>query len=405
MNNLFTQALHSVDPDRFIANHLPPHPKGRTIVVGAGKSAAKMARAFEEAWDGPIAGLVITRHDHQVACKTITVEQASHPVPDRAGMLATDKIMSIVQSAGKDDLVVCLISGGGSALLHSPIDGITLQDKQDINAQLLASGASIDEMNCVRKQLSKVKGGRLALMAAPAKVYSLLISDVPGDDPAIIASGPTICDETQLDDALAIIDRYELTIAPHIITAMRKAPPKPSFLSNSMYKIVATPQIALRAAQRASDIPAYILGDSIEGEAKDVAKTLSAIALQIKAHDHPFLKPCVLLSGGETTVTLRDKSGVGGRNVEFLLALAIQLRGVDGISAIACDTDGIDGIEPVAGAFITPDTLASAKRLGLKPQDYLSRNNAHSFFRALDAQIITGATLTNVNDFRAILIR
>jgi glycerate 2-kinase len=408
---LFDAAVAAADPAVVVPGHLPERPRGRTIVVGAGKASAAMARAFELAWDGPLSGLVVTRYGHAVPCERIEIVEASHPVPDAAGEQAALRMLELVKGLSEDDLVVALISGGGSALLAAPAPGLTLADKQAVNRALLACGASIDEMNCVRKHLSAVKGGRLAAAAFPARVETLLISDVPGDDPAVIASGPTLPDATTFADARAILARYEITppaaVAAHLARAAEETPkPGDPRLARARATMLATPLMSLRAAAevaRNAGFTPLILSDCIEGEAREAARVLAAIALQARRHGEPARAPCVLLSGGETTVTLRGK-GRGGRNVEFLLALAIALRGEAGISALSADTDGVDGAEEIAGALITPDTLARARLAGMTATDYLARNDAHSFFETLGDQVITGPTLTNVNDFRAIVV-
>lgn len=408
---MFDAALAAADPLRMVAPHLPDPPSGRTIVLGAGKAAAKMAQAVEAAWSGPLEGLVITRYGHAVPCAHIEVVEASHPVPDQAGEAATLRVLERAASATKDDLVIFLISGGGSALLTAPMPGLSLAEKQAVNAQMLASGANISEMNCVRKHLSRVKGGRLALAAAPARQVTLMISDVPGDDPATIASGPTVPDPTTAAEALEIVRRFGIALPEKIIAALEEGSdetPKPAHpaFSNSEIHMIATPQMALEAAAdvaRQYGISPLILSDRIEGEAREVAKVLAGMAFQAGTHAQPAAPPCVLLSGGETTVTVRSK-GRGGRNVEFLLALAVELQGALDIHALAADTDGVDGKEEIAGAIIGPDTLQRARDMSLNPRAMLDGNDAHNFFEALKDQVVTGPTLTNVNDFRAILI-
>jgi glycerate 2-kinase len=411
LKSLFTAAVAAADPAVLVRQHLPAPPKGRTIVIGAGKGSAAMARAFELAWDGPLEGLVVTRYGHAVHCERIEIVEASHPVPDTAGRAAAARILAMVQGLTEDDLVVALISGGGSALLALPAEGLSLDDKQDINRRLLASGADIGEMNTVRKHLSAIKGGRLAAAAAPARVATILISDVPGDEPGVIASGPTIEDATTFADSRAILARYGITepaaVIRHLDTAADETPKPgdPRFARNSV-AMIATPQMSLEAAAavaRAAGIEPMILSDCIEGEARDVARVMAGIARQVATHGQPLKAPAVLISGGETTVTVRG-TGRGGRNVEFLLALAIALRGAPRISAVAGDTDGIDGREETAGAFIFPDTLDRARALGITPAASLDNNDGHAFFEALGDQLVTGPTLTNVNDFRAILI-
>jgi hydroxypyruvate reductase len=398
-------------PDAILAPHLPPPPSGRTVVLGAGKAAAAMARAVEAHMPGPVEGLVVTRYGHAVACARVEVVEAAHPVPDAAGREAARRILEYAQSAGPDDLVLCLISGGASALLALPAAGLALEDKQAVNRALLACGADIAQMNAVRKHLSAIKGGRLAAAAHPAKVVSLLISDVPGDDPAVIGSGPTVADPTTFADALAILCAYGIeppaAVLKHLSEA-RDETPKPGDprLARAETIIVARPQTSLEAAAtraRQTGITPLILGDALEGEAREVAKVLAGIALQVRRHGQPAPHPCVLLSGGETTVTVRG-AGRGGRNAELLLALALHLRGAAGISALAADTDGIDGSEDNAGAIALPDTLPRARAKGLDARALLADNDAYAFFEALGDLVVTGPTLTNVNDFRAILI-
>ena len=412
LRNLFDSALAAADPAHCVPPHLPSRPKGRTVVIGAGKAAASMARAVEEKWDGPLSGLVVTRYAHGLPCSRIEVVEAAHPVPDIAGHQAAARILAMVQGLSADDLVLALISGGGSALLSQPAPGLTLEDKQRINTALLRSGANITEMNCVRKHLSTIKGGRLAAAAAPARVVSLLISDVPGDDPAVIASGPTVADPTTFADALAILEKYRITEPETAVAHLRAArdeTPKPGDprLANAETVIVARPQAALEAAAataRREGLTPVILGDSIEGEAREVALVHAGIARQVARHGQPAPAPAVLLSGGETTVTVRGE-GHGGRNAEFLLALAVALDGHPGIDAIACDTDGIDGTEDNAGCLLAPDSLARAQALGVSGKARLADNDGYGFFAALDDLVITGPTRTNVNDFRAILVQ
>ena len=408
---LFQAALDAADPRRAVPRHLPRPPAGRTIVVGAGKASAAMARAVEEGWSGPLEGLVVTRYGHAVPCEKIEIVEAAHPVPDAAGRDAAGRILATVQGLSAEDLVLCLISGGGSALLALPAPGLTLEDKQALNRDLLKSGASIAEMNCVRKHLSAIKGGRLAAAAAPARIVTLLISDVPGDDPAIIASGPTVPDPTTFADTRAILAKYAIdppATAAARLEAGEDETPKPGDgrLERAESVLIARPQDSLEAAAalaREAGITPVILGDAIEGEAREVAQVMAGIARQARRHGQPAAAPCVLLSGGETTVTLSG-TGRGGRNAEFLLALAVALDGETDIHAIACDTDGIDGSEDNAGAMIGPDTLARARAAGVDPKVRLADNDAYGVFDALDDLVMTGPTLTNVNDFRAILI-
>jgi hydroxypyruvate reductase len=411
LRRLFEAALGAADPACCVPPHLPAPPKGRTIVVGAGKAAAKMARAVEDHWSGPLAGLVVTRYGHGVPCDRIEVVEAAHPVPDAAGQAAAARILRMVQGLSADDLVLCLISGGGSALLALPASGLTLDDKRAVNRALLKSGANIAEMNCVRKHLSAIKGGRLAAAAAPARVVSLLISDVPGDDPAVIASGPTVADPTTFADALAVLEKYRIDEPAAAIARLRKAQdetPKPGDLrlARVATTIIARPQDALEAAAAAArqgGIAPLILGDSIEGEARDVALVHAGIARQVRRHGQPVPAPAVLLSGGETTVTVRGR-GRGGRNAEFLLALAVALSGEPGIHAVAGDTDGIDGTEDNAGALLDPTSLARGAAAGVDAKKALADNDGYGFFAAVGDLIVTGPTRTNVNDFRAILI-
>lgn len=411
LRSLFDTAVAAADPACVLADYLPPPPKGRTIVIGAGKAAASMARAFEAAWPAEYSGLVVTRYGYNLPTKTIEVIEAAHPVPDAAGLEGAKKLLARVENLTPDDLVICLISGGASALLPLPLEGLSLADEQAVGRELLKCGATISEMNCVRRHLSAIKGGRLARACHPAHLVTLLISDIPGDDPADIGSGPTIADPTTCADALAIIKRYGISVPDmvrEILESGRGESVKPGDprLAHSEARMIATPQMALEAAAtlaRQKGLAAYILSDRIEGESRDVGKVLAALARQVADHNQPFVAPCILLSGGETTVTVRGK-GRGGRNVEFLLSLALALDGHLRIHALAGDTDGVDGLEEIAGAYVSPDTLARAWAQGLKPQDALAENDGHGFFEALGDSVITGPTLTNVNDFRAILI-
>ena len=414
LRRMFEAAVASAQPALCIAPQLPSPESlgaGRLVVIGAGKASAAMARAVEDAWRGPLGGLVVTRYGYAVPCQRIEIVEAAHPVPDDAGVAAAERILETVRGLAADDLVLCLISGGGWSLLTLPPPGATLADKQALNRALLASGASIGEMNCVRRHVSAIKGGRLAAACHPARVLTLLISDVPGDRPGDIASGPTVADPTTCADALDIVRRYGIAIPQPLRRLLESGEgesvkPGDPRLARAETRIVAAPQLALEAAAavaRADGVAVHILGDSIEGEAKDVGKVLGAIALQVAERRQPFAPPCVLLSGGETTVTVRG-GGRGGRNVEFLLALAIGLDGRPGIHALAADTDGVDGQEEIAGALLAPDSLARAWALGMRPKDRLADNDGHGFFQALGDSLVTGPTLTNVNDFRAILI-
>jgi len=414
LREMFDAAIAAASPDKSVPPNLPAPPRGRTIVVGAGKAAASMARAVEAHWpkDKPLSGLVVTRYGHGVgALERIEVVEAAHPVPDAAGQQAARRILDLVKGLGPDDLALSLISGGGSALLSAPAPGIALADKQALNKALLTSGANINEINCVRKHLSAIKGGRLALAAAPARIVSLIISDVPGDDPSVIASGPTTPDATTLADARAVLKRYAIVPPPSVAARLDDAaaetpkPGDPAF-ARSETRIIAAPQASLEAAAEVAARAGYrplILGDSIEGEAREVGKVMAGIARQAATHGQPAPPPCVLISGGETTVTVKG-AGRGGRNVEFLLSLAVELDGRPRIFAIAGDTDGVDGAEEIAGAIVTPDSLARGRLAGLNARAILADNDAHAFFRALGDQVVTGPTLTNVNDFRAVLI-
>ncbi|MEF8703878.1 MAG: glycerate kinase [Candidatus Accumulibacter sp. UW26] len=411
LRTLFEAAITAAQPAHCVPLHLPEPPRGRLIVIGAGKASAAMARALEENWPGEVSGLVVTRYGYAVPCQRIEIIEAAHPVPDAAGVAAAERILALVQGLSTDDIVLCLISGGGSALLALPFAGLSLADKQEVNQALLKSGASISEINCVRRHLSAVKGGRLAAACHPARVLNLMISDVPGDHPIDIASGPTVADPTTCADALAILHRYGID-GPRAVLEILESGRSESIkagdarLARVETRLIATPQMALEAAAavaRQAGVAAYLLGDAIEGEAREVGRVMAGIALQVARRGQPFTPPCVLLSGGETTVTVRG-NGRGGRNVEFLLALGVALNGYRGIHAIACDTDGVDGLEEIAGAWLAPDSLARARAQGMKPLASLDNNDAHGFFDALGDSLITGPTLTNVNDFRAILV-
>jgi glycerate 2-kinase len=411
LREMFDAAVAAASPALCVPKYLPKPPAGRTVVVGAGKAAASMAAAVEANWSGPIEGLVVTRYGHAAPCRQIEVVEAAHPVPDAAGREAARRILDKVRGLGPDDLVLCLLSGGGSALLALPAEGVALEDKQAINRALLRSGAHIGEMNTVRKHLSAIKGGRLAIAAAPAPVLSLMISDVPGDDPSVIASGPTVADGTTSTAAISILQKYRIDIPRRVLEHLRgpaAETPKPGDprFRNVTNRIVATPQDALEAAAgvaRQAGFPALILGNAIEGEARDVGLVHAGIAKQVASYGQPARPPCALISGGETTVTVRG-GGRGGRNAEFLLGLAVALEGHAGIAAIAADTDGIDGSEDNAGAFLLPDTPERATSAGLNLPAHLADNDAYSVFARLGDLLITGPTRTNVNDFRAILI-
>ncbi len=408
---MFRAAIASAQPAVCVPAHLPAPPRGRLIVVGAGKASAAMAQAVEHHWPGPLSGLVVTRYGYGVPCSRIEIVEAAHPVPDAAGMRAAERMLALVQGLSPDDLVLCLISGGGSALLPLPAPGLTLELKHTLGRALLASGATIGEFNCVRRHLSSIKGGRLGAACHPARVLTLLMSDVPGDRPTDIASGPTVADPTTCEDALNILRRYAIDVPPPVRDLLESGrgesvKPGDARLTGAEVRMIATPQMALEAAAvlgRSAGYAPHILGDAIEGEARDVGTVFAGIATQVADRSQPFEAPCVLLSGGETTVTVRG-IGRGGRNVEFLLSLAVALEGHARIFGIAGDTDGVDGQDEIAGALIAPDTLARAWSLGLRPKDVLANNDAHTFFQTLGDSVITGPTLTNVNDFRAILI-
>jgi glycerate 2-kinase len=408
---MFEAAVGSASPALRIPAFLPPPPKGRTVVVGAGKASAAMAKAVEADWPGPLTGLVVTRYGYAVPCDRIEIVEAAHPVPDESGHRAAGRMLEMVQGLGPDDLVLALISGGGSALLSLPAAGLTLADKQAVNAALLRSGAPIGEMNVVRKHLSAIKGGRLATAAHPARVVTLVISDVPSDNPAVIASGPTVPDNSTFAEARAVLEKYRITEPRSAIDHLNRAvdeTPKPGDprLAHANTAIVAAPQLSLEAAAdvaRQAGVTPLILGDALEGEAREVGRVLAGIARQTALRGQPAPPPVVLLSGGEATVTVTG-GGRGGRNVEFLLSLAIELNGLPGVFALAADTDGVDGAEEVAGAIVTPDTLCRAVGHGISAKARLADNDGHGFFEALGDQVITGPTLTNVNDFRAILI-
>ena len=424
---LFQVAVTRALPLQNTATYLPQPPKGRTIVIGAGKAGGSMAQAVEALWPiaAPLEGLVVTRYHHipprpQGLPQRIEIVEAAHPVPDAAGLAAAQRILAMVQGLTEDDLVLCLISGGGSALLTLPADGLTLEDKQRINKELLNSGANISEMNCVRKHLSRIKGGRLAAACAPARVVTLTISDVPGDEPSIIASGPTVADATSCADALAILQRYGIEVPAGVLADLQSGvleTPKPgdSAFAGHEVHMMATPQQSLEAAAqaaRAAGLSAYILSDEMEGESREVGKVHAALARAVALKGQPFSKPCVILSGGETTVTIkkqlegtpREQRGRGGRAGEFCMGLALALKGQSGVYALAADTDGIDGMEDNAGAFVEPATLQRALAKGMKLDNYLDRNDAYGFFEALGGLVVNGPTHTNVNDFRALLI-
>lgn len=407
LREMFDAAVAAASPALCVPPNLPGPPTGRTIVIGGGKAAASMAAAVEANWPGQLEGLVVTRYGHGVPCERIEVVEAAHPVPDQAGRDAAGRLMALAESAGPDDLVLCLISGGGSALLALPAEGLTLEDKQAVNRALLKSGANITEMNCVRKHLSAIKGGRLAAAAAPARLVSLIISDVPGDDPAVIASGPTVADPTTSADAIAILRKYDIdapaAVMAHLEGAASETPkPGDPAFANAANLVIASAQSSLEAAAEIAIRAGYeprILGDAIEGEAREVGGEQAELAKAVAESG----KKIALISGGETTVTVRGK-GRGGRNSEYLLSLALALEGEAGITAVAADTDGIDGSEDNAGAFFLPETLTRSRNTGVDPVDRLEKNDAYSVFEAAGDLLVSGPTLTNVNDFRAILI-
>jgi len=422
--HLYSAAVTRALPRHNTGPYLPEPPKGRTIVIGAGKAGGSMVQAVEALWpaDAPLEGLVVTRYHHipprpEGLKQRIEIVEAAHPVPDAAGLAAAQRILAMTQGLTKDDLVLCLISGGGSALLTLPADGLSLEEKQRINKALLESGANIAEMNCVRKHLSRIKGGRLAAACAPARVVTLTISDVPGDDPSIIASGPTVPDASTCADALAILKRYNIEVPAVVLAQLESGAletPKPgdtAFKGHEVH-LIATPQQSLEAAAaaaQAAGLPSYILSDEMEGESREVGKVHAALARAVALRGQPFQKPCVILSGGETTVTVRKQAegtprGRGGRAGEFCMGLALALQGQAGVYALAADTDGIDGVEDNAGAFVAPDTLQRALAAGMKIDQYLDRNDAYGYFDPLGDLVITGPTHTNVNDFRVLLI-
>ena len=434
LRHLYEVAVRRALPLHTLGPCLPRPPRGRTVVIGAGKAAGSMAQAVEALWpqDAPLSGVVVTRYHHipprpEGLPQRIEVLEAAHPVPDAAGLAASQRILQTVQGLTPDDLVLCLISGGGSALLTLPAEGLTLQDKQRINRDLLHSGANIAEMNCVRKHLSRIKGGRLAAACAPAQVVTLTISDVPGDDPSIIASGPTVPDATTCADALGILERYRIEVPAAVRDALQAGAletPKPgdARLAGQPVHMIATPAQSLQAAAeaaRAAGLRAYVLSDEIEGESREIGKMHAALARATARGPQdpgvagglglPFVRPCVILSGGETTVTVRPQPsgtprGRGGRAGEFCLGLALALQGQPGVWGLAADTDGIDGVEDNAGAWVEPATLARAQALGMRVEPYLDRNDAYGFFDALGDLVVTGPTHTNVNDFRAVLV-
>lgn len=422
--HLYRAAVERALPLHTMAAHLPPPPRGRTLVLGGGKAGGAMVQALEALWpaDAPLSGLVVTRYHHipprpPGVPSRIELVEAAHPVPDAAGLNAAQRMLALTQGLTADDLVLCLMSGGASSLLTLPADGLDFEDKQRINRELLASGAGIHEMNCVRKHLSRIKGGRLAAGCAPARVLTLTISDVPGDDPSVIGSGPTVPDASSCEQALAILQRYGIAVPPAIEAALREGrletpkPGDPRFDGHDV-RMIATPWQSLQAAAdaaRAAGVEPHILSDEIEGESREVGKVHAALARSVAQRGQPFARPCVILSGGETTVTIRRQPegtprGRGGRAGEFCMGLAQALQGQPGVHALAADTDGIDGIEDNAGAYVAPDSLQRAEATGRKVQAYLDRNDAYGYFDALGDLVVTGPTHTNVNDFRALLV-
>jgi glycerate 2-kinase len=409
----FNTALRSVDPLNLVANFLPPRPKGRVLVLGAGKASARMALAVEQCWPGKLAGLVITRYQHAEVCTQIEIVEAAHPVPNQAGFDATQRMLKLAQTAGPDDLVLCLVSGGGSSLLTMPAPGVSLEDKQQVNRALLASGAHIGEMNCVRRHLSAVKNGRLGMACGRARVLTLIISDVPDDDASVVASGPTLADASTADDALEILARYNIALPQSVATALKQPvrSTEPRSVGQRDHYLIATANDALNAVHTQARQDGWHVvnwGSAIEGEAREAGKVMAGLVKHLQyerlnAGSNPT--PLLVLSGGETTVTLRHpKPGRGGRNVEFLLSLGLQAQSLPNLTALACDTDGIDGSQASAGAVWDTTTLQRAQSQGLSPLDYLHRHDAHTFFETLGDLVITGPTRTNVNDFRAIAI-
>ncbi|WP_312608522.1 glycerate kinase type-2 family protein [Agrobacterium pusense] len=410
LNRIFMTAVASADPSKVLQQHLPSPPRGRCVVVGAGKASAAMAAALEAAWPNvDLSGVVVTRYGHAVPTGRIEIIEASHPVPDDRSAEAARRILAAVEGLTADDMVIALISGGGSALMVSPAEGMTLADKMAVNRALLASGATISEMNAVRKHLSRIKGGRLALAAKPARVVSLLISDVPGDDPSEIASGPTVADPSDIETVREIVSRYALDLPENVRKVLEKGEetPKAGDIAEDI-RLIAAPSLALQAAADEAvklGLTPLILGDSLEGESRDVGAVMAGIAISARRKGLPLKGPAVLLSGGETTVTIgKGPAGKGGRNTEFLLSLALTLKGADGIWAIAGDSDGIDGVEDAAGAVVTPDTLGRMRAAGVDPRQSLVSHDSYTAFRAAGDLVVTGPTLTNVNDIRAILI-
>ena len=412
LTSIFAVAVAAADPERTIRAHLPARPNGRTVVIGAGKGSAQMARALEHAWDGPLEGLVVTRYGYGCQTERIEVIEAAHPVPDNAGMEGARRLLKMVSGLTADDLVIALVSGGGSALLPSPAGVLTLEDEIAVNQALLASGAPIAAMNTIRKHVSGIKGGRLAAAACPARVVSLIVSDIPGDNPALVASGPTVPDESSRAEALGFVDAYRMklpqAVMAHLNSSAADAPkPDDSRFARNEVRVIASAAVSLDAAAdaaRAKGLEAVILSDAIEGEAREVGSVHAAIAREVATRNRPFAKPVLILSGGETTVTLRDAGGKGGRNSEFLLSFALGIQGIDGVHALAADTDGIDGSENNAGAFADGSSVARMRAAGIDAKAHLARNDAWTAFDAVGDLFVPGPTGTNVNDLRAILI-
>ncbi|MEH6549946.1 MAG: glycerate kinase [Pseudomonadales bacterium] len=409
--DLFNTAVDAADPRKILASFLPEDSNRKAVVIGAGKAAASMASSLEQHWQGPLSGLVVTRYGHQLTCRSIEVVEASHPVPDDMGEKVSRRMLALVEPLGEEDLVICVISGGGSSLLSLPAPTLNLKDKQHINKALLKCGATISEMNTVRKHLSAIKGGRLAAACFPAQVITFAISDVPGDDPTVIASGPTVADPSTSADAIAILQKYHIDVPEHVLLWLKDEqaetlkPGDPVF-KNTQFHMISTPNDSLQAAHKqavAMGLNTLVLGDDIEGESREVAKVHAGIVRSIIKHQQPVAAPCIILSGGETTVTLKG-SGRGGRNAEFLLSLANCLQGMKGVYALAADTDGIDGSEDNAGAFLSPQSWDRGIKKGIDAAAMLENNDGYSYFEALGDLLITGPTLTNVNDFRAILV-
>jgi glycerate 2-kinase len=407
LRSLFDTALTAVDPLQCVPAFLPPRPKGRTLVLGAGKASARMARAVEAAWDGPLSGLVVTRYGHGERCERIKIVESGHPVPDEAGAAAAEQMLELAREMGPDDLVLALVSGGGSSLITLPAEGLSMTELRAVNVALLRSGAHISDMNMVRRHLSRIKGGRLAQACGAAAVHTLVVSDVPGDDPAVVASGPTLADHSNPLEALAVLQRHRIEVSPAVLDVLRRPPATQQRTDGPRHvQVIATAELALNAAvleAQRQRLAVINLGGAVEGESREVAAAQAAMAKGLREAGAPGGRPRIMISGGETTVTVKG-NGRGGRNSEFLLSLALALQGQEGIHAIACDTDGIDGVEDNAGGLIDPNSLRRAGKLGLNPQALLDNNDAYAFLSALGDLITTGPTRTNVNDFRALLI-